>query len=464
MTVPTWVEDAIFYQIFPDRFANGERSNDPQNVRPWTALPTINGFYGGDLRGIIQKFDYLLDLGITAIYLNPIFLSPSTHRYNITDYYQIDPKLGDLQDFRNFINLAHRNEVKVILDGVFNHCGRGFFAFNDILENQDQSAYIDWFHINKFPIDAYSPGDASDYEGWWKHKSLPKFRTDTPAVKKYIFSVAKYWIEQGADGWRLDVPNEIDDDGFWQEFRLIVRNTNPEAYLLGEIWEAMPRWVGENHFDGLMNYPLRESLIGFVNGSNNANQFNDRLDHLFSIYPRDNVYSMYNLLGSHDTERIKTFLGGKSERTKLAYSILFALPGCPAVYYGDEIGLEGGKDPDSRRTFIWEGQGKDDSLRNWIQRLITLRKRNSVLRRGGFRKAYVDDIRNCYAFFRILGGNAVLVAANAGAVKATIRVPVENNVWRDGQIVHNLLGNEEFIVTGEEIHLNIPSFSCFWLI
>jgi glycosidase len=224
MSVPDWCKDAIFYQIFPDRFWNGDRDNDPPNVRPWGSIPTTWGFQGGDLRGIIQKFDYLLDLGVNAIYLNPIFQSTSTHRYNTTNYYKIDPKLGSLDDFHQLIALAHRNQVRIILDGVFNHCGRGFFAFNDILENQENSAYRDWFHIKHFPVNAYSPGDATDYLGWWGMKSLPKFNTKNPSVRKFIMDIARYWIEQGADGWRLDVPSEINDDSFWEEFRHVVKS------------------------------------------------------------------------------------------------------------------------------------------------------------------------------------------------------------------------------------------------
>ena len=257
MTVPYWVKDAIFYQIFPDRFENGDCSNDPVNVQPWNAPPTGEQFKGGDLRGIIQRLDYLLDLGINAIYLNPIFQATSNHRYNTTDYYKIDPKLGDLSDFRALLDVAHRNGVRVILDGVFNHCGRGFFAFVDLLENQANSPYRNWFHPLAFPLDGYSPGDAKDYLAWWGFKSLPKFNTNEPAVRRYIFDVARYWIEQGADGWRLDVPNEIDDDSFWAEFRHVVKSVNQDAYLVGEIWTADPRWVGEGHFDGMMNYPFR---------------------------------------------------------------------------------------------------------------------------------------------------------------------------------------------------------------
>ena len=244
MTTPDWLQDALFYQIFPDRFANGDADNDPPNVQPWGALPTLSGFQGGDLRGIKQRLDYLLDLGINAIYLNPIFLSPANHRYNTSDYYTIDPRLGNLQDFHALINAAHARGIRVVLDGVFNHCSRGFFAFTDLLENGSESAYLNWFHVKKFPLNAYQPGKARQYSTWWGYKSMPKFNTDNPAVRRYILDVARYWIEQGADGWRLDVPNEIDDDAFWAEFRQVVKSANPEACLIGEIWTADPAgWV-----------------------------------------------------------------------------------------------------------------------------------------------------------------------------------------------------------------------------
>ena len=186
MTVPEWVQDSVFYQIFPDRFENGDRKNDPPNLMAWNAPVSLNGFHGGDFRGIIDRIYYLLDLGINAIYLNPIFLSPSPHRYNTTDYYQIDPKLGTFTDFQGFLDVAHRYQMKVILDGVFNHCGRGFFAFADLLENQGASPYVDWFHVNRIPVDAYSPGGAITYDGWWKYKSLPKFNTSNLAVRRYL--------------------------------------------------------------------------------------------------------------------------------------------------------------------------------------------------------------------------------------------------------------------------------------
>jgi cyclomaltodextrinase len=463
MTVPHWVQDSIFYQIFPDRFANGDSRTDPINVQPWNALPTVRGFQGGDLRGIIQKLDYLLDLGINGLYLNPIFLSPSTHRYNTTDYLKIDPKLGDIQDFKALIEVAHRNDIHIILDGVFNHCGRGFFAFNDILENQEQSPYQDWFHINRFPIDAYSPGNASDYLGWWRLKSLPKFNTNNLQVRNYLLEVARFWIDQGADGWRLDVPNEIDDDSFWAEFREAVLTVNRDAYLVGEIWEADTRWANPTHFDGLMNYPVREVLLKFINGNLPSSQFADKIEKVFKLYPHENAYAMFNLLGTHDTERIWTLLDGDQKKIQMAFLFLFAYPGVPSIYYGDEIGMPGGKDPDCRRTFPWEEEKWDVELRNLVQRLIHLRKRIPAIRRGNFVRLFVDDPRGCYAFSRGLGDEKVVVALNTSSTRRILRLPVSSLGWRDGLIVHNLLGEGEYIVSGDTLNIQISPHSGLWL-
>lgn len=463
MSVPYWVQDALFYQIFPDRFSNGDPKNDPANVQSWGSAPTIHGFQGGDLRGIIHKLDYLLDLGINAIYLNPIFLSPANHRYSTTDYYQIDPRLGDMQDFRALIDAAHNNQIRVILDGVFNHCSRGFFAFNDVIENQEKSGYTQWFHIKQYPIDAYSAGEADTYKGWWGYKSLPKFNTDLPAVRRYLMDVAVYWIEQGADGWRLDVPNEIDDDSFWGELRERVKTVNREAYLMGEIWTSDPRWVGAEHFDGLMNYPLRDALLEFLDGISSASGFAQRMKQLFRLYPRENTYAMYNLLGSHDTERIYTRLKADLNKIKLAYAFIFACPGAPAVYYGDEIGLTGGKDPACRGAFPWDSSKWNVELNAWIKNLIHTRRRYPVLRRGDFTTLLTDDRLRCYAFSRKLGEQVIIMAINASPIPRRIHLQVGQLGWNDGLIVHDLTGYGEYLVSGGRAAIHLPAWGSAWI-
>jgi glycosidase len=430
-------------------------------LQKWGSAPTVWGFQGGDLRGIIQHFDYLLDLGITAIYLNPIFAATSTHRYNTSDYYQIDPKLGTLADFRALLDTAHRNDIRLVLDGVFNHVGRGFFAFVDVLENGENSPYKDWFYIKKFPLDAYNGGQSENYLGWWNLISLPKLNTSNKLVRKYIFDVARYWIEQGVDGWRLDVPNEIDDDGFWAEFRQVVRAANRDAYLLGEIWDVNPRWANDNHFDGLMNYPVRDALLALLQGRENAIQFSERISGLFKAYKPENLSAMYFSLDSHDTERFKTLVGGNTDKLKLAFLFQMAFPGAPAVYYGDEVGLEGGKDPDSRRAFPWKEADWNLELRTWVRTLIALRKRTPSLRRGDYLRLLAED--GHYAFARTLGEDKVLVALNATSRVRKIEVPCTALGWSEGRLVHGLISGEKYTVSAGNLSLNLSPWSGVWI-
>ena len=459
MTVPDWVQDAVFYQIFPDRFANGDTKNDPVNVKPWDSSPTNNGFQGGDLQGILKHLDYLRDLGINAIYLNPIFLSPSTHRYNTTDYFKIDPRLGNEQDFHSLLKAIHRNSMHIILDGVFNHCGRGFFAFSDLLENQDQSPYKDWYHVKRFPINAYGAGDATDYLSWWNHKSLPKFNTSNPSVRKYLMSIARYWLEQGIDGWRLDVPNEIDDDSFWAEFRSLVKGINPDAYLLGEIWDIQPRWVGEDHFDGLMDYPFRTATLDLLNQEIWVSEFTSRINLLLNAYNRENVFSQYLLLGSHDTERLFTILGGKINKVKTALLLQFSFPGAPAIYYGDEIGIEGGKDPDCRRAFPWDETQWNNELRIWLQKLISIRKEKEALRRGALIPLMADNAKSGFAFARISNGEIIITLINVSQVENNYSVPVDLLNIEEGRIFAHLTSPGESVVENGAIKISLPPFS-----
>lgn len=462
MSTPYWLQDAVFYQIFPDRFSNGDPANDPINVDKWGNPPTIWNFQGGDLRGIIQRFNYLLDLGINAIYLNPIFLSPANHRYHTTDYYKIDSRLGNMRDFTALLDLAHQNNVRIILDGVFNHCSRGFFAFNDLLENNHHSAYKDWFHVHRFPLDAYGPGDAINYDAWWNFKSIPKFNTGNPEVRKYIMDVARYWIEKGIDGWRLDVPNEINDDVFWAEFRHVVKSANRDACLIGEIWTADPRWANDSHFDGLMHYPVRESLLACLTGKENVTTFANTVEGMFKIYPRENAFSMYLPLGSHDTERVFTVLGGHLDKVKLAFQFIFAYPGSPAIYYGDEVGLEGGKDPDCRRAFPWDPAGWKADLHPWIQNLISIRKGRSSLRRGDYNRIKIDNERGLYVFSRSLGSEKTIVAINFSGSNITKEISVKN-LWRDDQVIRSLLDNRPFTVINGSIKITLPPWSGAYL-
>jgi neopullulanase len=455
MTVPGWVQDAIFYQIFPDRFSNGDQQNDPPNVQQWGAEPTVRGFQGGDLKGIQNQLDYLADLGVNAIYLNPIFASTANHRYHTSDYFKIDPSLGSMEDFHALLEAAHSKQIRVVLDGVFNHSGRGFFAFSDILDNGPESRYKDWYHIHSYPVDAFSNGPSMTYEAWWGIKDLPKFNTDNPEVRNYIMKVASYWIEQGIDGWRLDVPGEIDDDDFWAEFRETVKNINPEAYLAGEIWEADPRWVGQHHFDGLMHYPLRDAMLDLLKGSLPLSEFANKIESFLSLYPRENVYAMYLSIGSHDTKRLFTCLDDDIRKVKLAFLLQFAYPGAPSIYYGDEIGVQGEKDPYNRRAFPWDQGQWNHELRDYARSLVLFRKQSHALRRGDFQQVVLNSENSLYAFARISEDQQVLTVINPSPKAHQYIIPVEKLGWEEGQIVEDALSQTKYSVSQGALVLSL---------
>jgi neopullulanase len=407
---PEWVKDCIFYQIFPDRFAKSNKVPKPSNLEDWNSPPTLHGYKGGDLLGIVEKLDYLQDLGITALYLNPIFQSTANHRYHTHDYFLIDPILGGNEAFKILLDEAHARGIYVMIDGVFNHASRGFYQFSHALENGAASPYLDWFHFKGFPVNAYN--GRANYDAWWGIPALPKFNTRTQAVRDYLMSVGRFWLEFGADGWRLDVPNEIDDDEFWREFRRQVKGVNPQAYICGEIWENARRWLQGDQFDSVMNYLFTRGCLSFfiqqskfnpesIKGTSHdghggvrmidAVQFGIYIKELLDLYAHEINLVQLNLLDSHDTPRYLTIAGEDKTALKLATLFQMTYPGAPSIYYGDEIGLSGFKDPDSRRAFPWDESSWDHELRNYFKRVIALRKVHPALRRGEYDMLFAVD-------------------------------------------------------------------------
>jgi len=437
---PSWVKDAIFYQIFPDRFARSEHVPKPSNLEAWDSPPTVYGFKGGDLLGVVEHLDYLVDLGIDAIYFNPIFQSTANHRYHTHDYYRIDPILGGDAAFRTLLDEAHRRGIRVVLDGVFNHSSRGFLQFNHILENGPASPYLDWFHINGYPLNAYN-GRPIKYEAWAGLAALPKFNTDTPAVREFLWGVAEYWVRQGIDGWRLDVPTEISDEAFWQEFRRRVKAANPEAYIVGEIWQESQPWLQGDQFDAVMNYLLTQACLSFfardtldVNLAHQVwsyenlapctlAQFADEIQRILGLYHEEINLCQLNLLDSHDTPRFLTLAGGDETALRLATLFQMTYPGAPCIYYGDEIGMQGRNDPDCRRTFPWDETQWNHDLRDYVKRCIALRRQHPALRTSDFTPLLAAD--DVYAFARQNQEETLVVALNAGAkdTQATIPLP-----------------------------------------
>lgn len=436
ITTPDWVKDAIFYQIFPDRFAMSDRVPKPSNLQPWDAPPTYHGFKGGDLLGVLERLDYLVDLGINAIYFNPIFASAANHRYHAHDYYQVDPILGGNDAFFELLQAAHRRDIRIVLDGVFNHASRGFFQFHHLLENGEESPYVDWFHVHDWPVNAYHEHERPNYAAWWGLHALPKFNTDNPAVREYLWNVAAYWLKQGIDGWRLDVPAEIDDDDFWREFRRRCKAVNPDAYLVGELWGDAHRWLQGDQFDAQMNYPFTRAAFGYFGGHNlnqsgtvhtglgyiepmTGEQFAHRLDELHHAYDPAITLAQMNVLSTHDTPRLYTIVNQDVNTMRLIFLCQMTIAGAPNIYYGDEIGLAGGRDPGCRCGFPWDNKESwNSTLLEDVRRFIALRHASPALRRGTFQILHADD--HTVAYCRQSEEQTAVVAFNTDDTEVTV--------------------------------------------
>ncbi|MBE9207755.1 glycoside hydrolase family 13 protein [Nostoc sp. LEGE 06077] len=439
---PDWVKHAVFYQIFPDRFA---RSKQPRKRllhearwEDWEAMPTLQGYKGGDLWGIIEELDYIQGLGINAIYFTPIFQSASNHRYHTHDYYQVDPLLGGNEAFKELLEAAHQRNIKVVLDGVFNHSSRGFFFFHDVLENGPHSPWMNWFKIHGWPLSAYNGDFPANYEGWADNRALPAFNHDNPEVREYIMEIAEYWIKLGIDGWRLDVPFEIKTPGFWQEFRERVKAINPEAYIVGEVWGDSREWLDGTQFDGVMNYLFAGPTIAFTAGDRVvleqvqsrdyqpypplfAAEYATKIQELLQFYPWDIQLTQLNLLASHDTARLMTIAGGDKASIELSTLLLLTFPGAPSIYYGDEVGLPGAIDPDSRRSFPLEANWDQEILQIHRQ-LIDIRHAYPALRIGDYQVLYAQG--TLYVFARTLGTEELIIAVNTGTGSAIANIDI----------------------------------------
>jgi cyclomaltodextrinase / maltogenic alpha-amylase / neopullulanase len=435
---PDWVKDAIFYQIFPDRFCRGTHSVLSRGLqfKPWGSDPQEQGYQGGDLYGVLEKLDYLQDLGISAIYLNPIFASASNHRYHTYDYLQVDPLLGGNRALQVLIAEIHRRGMHIILDGVFNHCGRGFWAFHHILENGKNSPYIGWFTIERWPLHPY-PGkhEHPNYFCWWNNPALPKFNIQNPGVRDYLLGVARHWIEFGIDGWRLDVAEEIDDDSFWQEFRRAVKDVNPEAYIVAEIWHPAEHWLKGDQFDAVMNYQITGPVLSFFGADTlntswrhpdvrlnpcDAAMFARDINKMFNLYDWSTHYVQMNMLDSHDMPRGVWLLGEDKSALRLALLCQVTMPGAPCVYYGSEIGMSGGGDPFCRAAFPWEPKEWDQPLHDYYKKVIHLRSEHPALRTGSFQFLYAAAQQTAYR--RNLAGEEMVVIFNAAKHSARVEV------------------------------------------
>ncbi|MEL6399697.1 MAG: glycoside hydrolase family 13 protein [Cyanobacteria bacterium J06607_6] len=467
---PAWVKHAVFYQIFPDRFARTHRPlNHPAmavTLEPWETPPTLSGYKGGDLWGVVENLDYLKDLGINAIYFTPIFQSACNHRYHTHDYYQVDPLLGGNEAFADLLTAAHDRGIRVVLDGVFNHASRGFFFFNDILENGPHSPWLEWFKIENWPLSAYDGAQPANYTSWVNNRALPQFNHANPAVREYIMQIGEHWIRQGIDGWRLDVPFEVQVPGFWEEFRDRIKAINPDAYIVGEIWKPAPEWLDGTKFDGVMNYVFAGPTMAFAAGDRvtmqyaevpeyypypalDAAGYRSKIEALLTLYPWEIQLTQLNLLSSHDIARALTVMGGDLASLELAVLLQMTFPGAPCIYYGDEVGLDGGLDPDCRKVFPPEKAWHQPLLKHH-KVLVALRHHYAALRTGSYTVWLTDG--DLYGFKRELGDETLLVLVNAGQTAVPVERAAHGDLAADWRTVFG-----ELVVTPE--HVTVPSRS-----
>lgn len=419
--LPDWVRHAVFYQIFPDRFRR-DAAPWPENAHLCSGRKPCNG----NLRGILHSIPYLERLGITALYLTPIFHAGSYHKYDTIDYYTIDPCFGDNETFGRLVNELHKRDIRIVLDGVFNHCSDRHPFFEDAMKNGLGSAHWDWFNIRG---DRVVRGTNANYARWAGVETMPEWNHENPAVAEYLLSVVRHWIaEYGIDGWRLDTTEYLPPD-FVRAIYDTARAAGPDTYVLGEVMGLGTPWFRHHALDGVMHYKLWEGLVAFL-----AQEIWDARTFAWSVYshwhsyPEDANYGSYTLLSSHDKPRFLTQCHGDIRRLRLAFALQFTFPGSPAIYYGDEIGLEGGDDPDNRRCFPWNESLWNQELFAEVQSLVRLRRTHVALRTGSVGLVKARD--RFLVFHRTLDADRFLIAINASPDREETFAPSDGS-WID---------------------------------
>lgn len=430
---PPWAREGVVYQIFVDRFRDGDPSNNPPGTVPWGTPPTGTMVAGGDLQGIIDAIPYLERLGVAALYLTPIFMAHTNHKYDTVDYRRIDPWFGDEATLGALLERAHSLGMRIILDAVFNHCGKGFGPWQDVVAQQERSRYRDWFHVNAFPVDPDARDTEATFEHFGNHPSLPKLNTRNPEVRAYLLEVAEHWTQMGIDGWRLDAANEV-DHAFWRELRSRVRALNPESVMVGEIWHEATAFVRPGEFDGLTHFPFWGACRAFIaHGTMDAAAFNDRLTRARIPYQEQAV--LWDVLGTHDTPRFFTDCNEDVRKMRMAIAVQMTYPGVPHIYYGDEVGLAGANDPGCRGCMQWDPALQRGDLLDHTRALIALRAAHPALRSGTCAVLSARRGRRQYAYLRREGADALIVAVNAGPRAAVLDLPGERfgdiALWRD---------------------------------
>lgn len=434
---PAWVTDTVWYQIFPDRFANGDSTNDPEGTLPWGSKkhPGQEDFYGGDLQGIMDHLDDLQDLGINGLYLTPIFKAETNHKYDTTDYMEIDPAFGDKKLFKELVKEAHKRGMRIMLDAVFNHMGYYSKQWQDVLENQEHSRYKDWFHIHSFPVDPYQEltlsemnnMDKLNYDAFGFVGHMPKLNTANPEVKAYLLEVATYWIREfDIDAWRLDVANEVDHQ-FWKEFHTACVNEKEDFYIIGELWHSGQKWLEGDEFHAIMNYVFTEKMEDyFLKQIFSPTEMIHGLDQQKMLYRKQTNEVQFNLLDSHDTPRLLTKAHGNKELVQSILAFMFAQHGTPCIYYGTEVGLDGFDDPDCRKCMPWDEKEQDLEMLDYMKQLIAFRKKYSnVLSTGDTEWHDVRDEDDLIGFKRTTEEEQLIFYFNQKDEAVTIQFPQE---------------------------------------
>lgn len=396
MKTPSWAKNMVWYQIFPDRFHTEHKRVD------WSLEPVLNHTrFGGTLLGITEKLPYLASLGIQGIYFTPIFEASSMHKYDTINYFNIDPHFGTNEDFKYFVDQAHHYGIKVMLDGVFNHTGFFHPFFQDVVKNHEKSTYKDAFFIKEFPVIDFEI-DARGYPKTYQNTPkrfdtfgftpmMPKWNTSNTIASEHLLDVVSFWIKNfNIDGWRIDVSNEISHD-FLRKIRTRARSIREDVFILGENWDASLPWLLGDQLDAVMNYDLSIPLWRFLDHKISHKTFIEQLHLYLSRTPKHVIDSMFNLVCTHDTIRIKRRLGDSVEKVKLAYALMFMQAGSPSIYYGDEIGLTGEHDPDNRRPMIWDETLQDKDMLSFMKQLISIKKTYKSFSTSDFKT--VDDDR-----------------------------------------------------------------------
>lgn len=430
--VPDWAGDMVVYNIFPDSFATSYRhiSLKPKEMK--YGGQTVRGKLGGTLRGIAENVDYLKELGINCVYVNPIFVAGEYHKYDLLDYFHVDPVFGGDEAFRQMVDTLHAHGIRVIIDGVFNHCGWYFFAFDDVVKNQEKSKYCDWFYHLEFPVERPETPEAyPTYSCFAYERMMPKLNTENPEVRDYFCKVGRYWVEEfGIDGWRLDVASEV-DDGFWRAFRKTVKEVNPDALLIGEVWETANHWLQGDMFDSAMNYDFRKHCnLFFAEQSIDAADFSGRITNMLLRYKKQITSAQLNLLDSHDVSRFLSLCDGDTEKYKLAILFMMTFIGMPTIFYGDELGIQGVSEVEYRHPMPWNGV--DTELRDFFRKAITMRHEYVSLRRGDFRMLCAECGSGLLIYERKLGNQSITVCINCGKKEMELPSVSGKQYWADG--------------------------------